>query len=150
MALNSPSSKLVELSQLLRQDPGPAEYLMAATMLSHVPDTQSLLTKAMPVLDPSETDLYIQSVAQTLCSKDADRSIEEAAKLTCQNAKDINTAFMGVTLALVMSDGQRGTHNVDRMVPIVRTYAKFLLDSIQLAKDIAHYGEGETCTNHIH
>ncbi|KAF4345555.1 hypothetical protein FBEOM_505 [Fusarium beomiforme] len=141
MTFNSPSSKLVELSQLLRQNPGPGEYLIEGTMLMHVEDPESLLPKTRAVLGPSQRDLYIRSVARPFCSKEADRSIEEAAKLTCQNASAINFAFMGVTLAFVMSDGQRGTHNADRMVPIVRTYAKFLLDSIQLAKDIAHYGE---------
>ncbi|RBQ79262.1 hypothetical protein FVER14953_09927 [Fusarium verticillioides] len=95
----------------------------------------------MATLDSSEVDSYILSVAKAFCSKDADRSMEEAAKLTCQNAKDINVAFMGITMALVMSDGERGTHNADRMVPIVRAYAKFLLDSMQLAKDGAQHGE---------
>ncbi|EWG50798.1 hypothetical protein FVEG_09927 [Fusarium verticillioides 7600] len=75
----------------------------------------------MATLDSSEVDSYILSVAKAFCSKDADRSMEEAAKLTCQNAKDINVAFMGITMALVMSDGER--------------------DSMQLAKDGAQHGE---------
>lgn len=120
MALNFSSNKLVELSHLLCQNPGPREYLVAGSMLSNVEDLGFPLPKKMATLDSSEVDSYILSVAKAFCSKDADRSMEEAAKLTCQNAKDINVAFMGITMALVMSDGERGTHNADRMVPIVR------------------------------